>query len=261
MNKFLCCFLILFSLQVQALDEIKTIDLSPYFKDYRESTFVLYDTNKKHFQIHNPELAEKRRSPCSTFKIPNSLIGLDSGVIKDQNHLFKWDGTKRWNEHWNKDHTLKTAFKQSAVWYYQELARQVGTAKMRDYLNKLNYGNKDISGGINQFWLGDSLEISAMEQIRFLQKLYFNNLPIGQRNIDIVKDIMIYKTGDDFVLRGKTGSGWIEGETQWGWYGGYLETGEDVYIFAANIEAQENASGRTCRGIVINILKEMKLMD
>lgn len=243
-----------------ALDEIKSIDLSKYFKDFRESTFVLYDPAQQMFEIHDLDAAEVRRSPCSTFKIPNSLIGLESGVIKDKDHLLKWDGTKTWNENWNRDHTLETAFKHSTVWYFQELARLVGAEKMQGFVDQIDYGNKDISGGIDQFWLGDSLEISAMEQIRFLQKLYYNRLPFSQSIMDTVKDIMVYKTGDDYVLRGKTGSGFIEDETSWGWYVGYIEVKDKVYFFASNIEAKEGATGRGLRTIIVDILTDMKLI-
>lgn len=243
-----------------ALDEIKTIDLSKYFKDFRVSTFVMYDPEQKMFEIHNLDAAEIRRSPCSTFKIPNSLIGLESGVINNKDHVLKWDGTERWNENWNRDHTLESAFKHSTVWYYQELARQVGKATMQDFVDKMDYGNKDLSSGIDQFWLGNSLQISAMEQIRFLQKLYYNRLPFSPTNMDIVKEIMIYKTGDNYVLRGKTGSGFVEGETSWGWFVGYLEVKDKVYFFASNIEAKDDAWGPKVRDIVIDILTGMKLI-
>lgn len=249
------------TLQINALDEIEKIDLSSHFKDFRESAFVIYDMNNQIFKIHNMELANNRRSPCSTFKIPNSLIGLETGVIKDKDHVLKWDGTKRWNEQWNRDHTLESAFKNSVVWYYQELARQVGKEKMQEYIDKMDYGNKDISGGIDQFWLGDSLEISAMEQVRFLTKLVTNHLPFSQRNIDIVKEIMVYQRGYGYTLRGKTGSGFVENETSWGWYAGYIEHRNNVYVFASNAEAKEGATGRKVRDIAVTILKEMKLMQ
>lgn len=243
-----------------ALDGIRSIDLSPYFSGFRESTFVLYEPEEHQFQIYNQDAAEIRRAPCSTFKIPNSIIGLETGVIKDKNHVFKWDGTKRWLDVWNQDHTLETALKNSVVWYYQELARQVGKEKMQEFVDQIKYGNQDLSGAIDHFWLGDSLQISAMEQIRFLQRFYSNKLPFSQTNIDTVKEIMIYKTGDDFVLRGKTGSGMVKGETSWGWYVGYLESGGKVYIFAANAEAKEGATGRAVRDIVIQIFEDKGMM-
>jgi beta-lactamase class D len=188
---------------------------------------------------HDPARCAERFTPASTFKIPNSLIGLDSGVIPDENFVLPWDGQKRWVESWNKDHTLKTAFQVSAYWYYQELARRVGEERMREYVQRLGYGNQDISGGIDQFWLSaGGLRISQEEQIAFLERLYRSELPVSERAQAIVRDIMILETGDGWTLRGKTGLGgrddrWI------GWLVGYLEQGGAVYFYALNIEGPD----------------------
>jgi beta-lactamase class D len=38
--------------------------------------------------------------------------------------------------------------------------------------SKISYGNQDISGGIDQFWLSSSLKISPKEQADFMEALY-----------------------------------------------------------------------------------------
>jgi beta-lactamase class D len=114
--------------------------------------------------------AKERFLPASTFKIFNSLAALESGVIKDQDEIIKWDSIPRGWEKWDMDHNLRSAIKYSAVWFYQELARRIGEEKMRSYINKTGYGNKNIEGGIDLFWLQGELKISAMEQIEFLKK-------------------------------------------------------------------------------------------
>lgn len=236
------------------------IDFEKYFSDYK-GCFVLYDMKNDTYLIYNKEQAEKRISPCSTFKIFNSLVGLETGVIKDENFVIKWDGVKiNFGENWNQDHTLKSAIKYSVLWYYKELARRVGEEKMLYYLNKADYGNEDISGGIDNFWLRSSFKVSAFEQINFLKKFINYNLPFSKRSVDIVKDIIILDKNDKFVLRGKTGSGYENKKWILGWFIGYLETDGNTYIFAVNMEGEDDASGANAKKITYEILKELNLI-
>ncbi|OWY25530.1 hypothetical protein C7N43_20225, partial [Sphingobacteriales bacterium UPWRP_1] len=125
-----------------------------------DGSFVLYDPQTDKYVFYNPNQFEQTFSPASTYKICNSLIGLETGVIKDENFVIPWDSVTRQNPNWNSDHDLKTAFKNSTVWYYQELARRVGRQQMKYWLDKANYGNADTSGGIDKFWLTGGLRIS-----------------------------------------------------------------------------------------------------
>ena len=118
-----------------------------------QGTFVLYDLQHDRYQVSERHRADTRFIPASTFKIPNSLIALDTGVVTDEHHVFSWDKTMREEESWNRDHTLRTALKYSVVPVYQGVARQIGVQRMQEYVTKFQYGNTDISGGIDQFWL------------------------------------------------------------------------------------------------------------
>jgi bla regulator protein BlaR1 len=238
---------------------IELIDFKEFFTNY-EGTFVLYDTTEDTYVIYNKTQAEKRLSPCSTFKIFNSLVGLETGVIKDENYIIKWDKRKYEFERWNRDHTLKSAIENSVVWYYQELAGRVGKKKMEEYIDKVNYGNKDISGGIDKFWLRSSLKISAIEQIEFLKKLLLYDLPFSKRNIEIVKNIIILDKTDKYILRGKTGSGREKGKDILGWFVGFIKVNNKTYIFATNIEAPDGAWGIEAKKITFEILKKLKII-
>lgn len=235
-------------------------DLSTYFNGY-DGCFVLYDTQNNTYTIHNKEKSTKRLPPNSSFKIYNSLIGLESGVLKDENTMFKWDGTKHSIESWNRDHTLATAISNSVVWYYKILATQVGEKRMQEYIDKLGYGNKDISGGIDKFWLQSSIKISPMEQVELLRKLYSYELPFSKENIDIVKKIIILSEEDGTIFRGKTGGGMKGNNFINGWFVGYIEKDDKTYFFAANIEAEKEASGQNAKGITIKILKDKGLLN
>ncbi|MBK8852777.1 MAG: class D beta-lactamase [Saprospiraceae bacterium] len=139
-----------------------------------EGSFVLYDPQTAKYIFYNQDQYKQTFSPASTFKICNSLIGLETGLIQDENFIIPWDSVTR-NLVWDKDHDMKTAFANSTVWYYQELAKRVGGQKMKYWLDKTNYGNADTSGGIDRFWLTGGLRISPEQQIDFLKRLHDKN--------------------------------------------------------------------------------------
>ncbi|NJE06794.1 class D beta-lactamase, partial [Thermococcus sp. M36] len=144
------------------------------------------------FIIHNlSRYKDSAYLPASTFKIVNSLIGLQTGKIVNEKMIIKWDGVKRWNEAWNKDLTMEEAFKLSAVPYYQEVARRIGKDTMQRWLDSLHYGNKKIGGPIDSFWLNNSLKITADEQLGLVKRLYFDQLPFDKRSQAIVKKVML----------------------------------------------------------------------
>lgn len=231
-------------------------DFGKYFQQAGvKGTFLLYDLKKNQYLVYNAKRANTRYVPASTFKIFNSLVALKTGVVKDENEVIKWDGVKREIPEWNQDHTMKTAIKVSAVWFYQELARRIGEQRMQNYINLTNYGNRDIGGGIDQFWLTGDLRITPKEQIDFLVKLHNNNLPFSPRAIAIVKNIITTEETEDYVLRGKTG--W-EGKV--GWYVGYLERGGNTYFFATQLDIAKAKDTKARIGITRSILKAMGLL-
>jgi beta-lactamase class D len=224
-------------------------------------SFALHDLNNDSYVFCNEAQFKKPFIPASTFKICNSLIGLETGVIKDENFVIKWDGMVRPVVDWNKDQDLRTAFKNSTVPYYQELARRVGGKRMKYWLDKAKYGNADTSGGIDRFWLTGGLRITPEQQIIFLLRLYKNDLPFSVRSIDIVKRIMIAQDTTGYVLRAKTGSGEQENKNI-GWYVGYLESVKGTYFFATCIQAADPDIPvflKARKEITNDILKSLKL--
>lgn len=256
--------------EINNTEKVLNEDLSKYFTGY-EGSFVLFDKNKNEYTVFNQPKSQKQVPPCSTFKIINSLIGLETKVLEDENTSFKWDGTDYSIESWNKDQTLKSAVSNSVVWYFQILASKIGEDKMQDYINKTNYGNKDISGGITKFWLQSSLKTSPIEQVNILRKFYDYQLPFSKRNIDIVKNVIVLTTENGIKLSGKTGSGskpnnnTPESKYISGWFVGYIEKNKDVYFFATNIEANEttekSAGGQEAKEIALKILKDKNYLN
>jgi len=235
-------------------------NIKKFFKSHK-GAFELYDMhNKKYFRYNEARCAE-RFLPASTFKIPNSLIGLETKVIENENYVIKWDGINRWSKDWNRDHTLSSAIHYSVVPYYQELARRVGLEQYKKWLDAISYGNQVIGEKIDTFWLDNSLKISADEQIAFLKRFYDYKLPFSKRTIDIVKRIMSEEKYEHSVLKYKTGTGTKEDGTFLGWLVGYVEKEKNVYLFAFNIEAKTFDEVRKLRDkIPRKILEQLKIL-
>jgi len=238
-------------------DEV--VDLTSTFPGFR-ATLVVRDVTTGRSVRHDPALSATRRSPCSTFKIPNSLIGLETGVIPDAAFVIAWDGKTRDVAAWNHDHDLRSAIRDSVVWYYQELARRVGEERMQRWVHALRYGNEDTSGGIDRFWLGSSLRISANEEVDFIARLHTGELPVSSRSVRIVKEILVQESVPGYVYRGKTGSCQDPGAAvPHGWWVGSVEHDRRLSVFAARIEG-EGASGRVCRPMAETALARLGVL-
>lgn len=239
-------------------------DLSSYFDGY-DGTFVLYDLKKRTYTVYNKEKSEKRVSPNSTFKIPHALVGLQTGVLQDADTVLRWDGTEYPFPEWNRDQTLTEAIQNSTIWYFQEVAQRVGPVREKRYLQVFRYGNRDLSGGLTNFWLQSSLKISPKEQVDFLRRFYTYHLPVSKRNIDIVKEILVLEEKNGALLSGKTGTGWKDAELNGipinGYFVGYVEKDGNAYFFVTNIEAEDHATGGNAKAITLQILRDKKLFD
>lgn len=225
-------------------------------------TIIVYNLNKNNFTLYNEKQSNNGILPASTFKIYNALIALETQVAPAKDFVIEWDGITYQFPEWNKDQTMESAFQNSVVWYFQELARRIGKAKMGRYINELNYGNMDISQGIDTFWLEGNLKISAKEQLDLLVQLYNNTLPFSDSSQDIVKEIMILEKNLKYTLRGKTGTVDRLADVYYNWFVGYLEQNNNVYFFATNLKKAKSDSGGfgEAKEITIKILKEMKLL-
>ena len=249
-------FLIVFSLS----QETASIDLSNFFNGF-EGTFVILDAQNNTIDRYNIPQSEERISPCSTYKIAHSLFALDSGILKDANHVLKWDGNYRRVSEWNTNLTLREAIAVSAVPHFMHLANKIGSRRMKDYISKTNYGNQDISGGITKFWLENSLKISAVEQVKFVNSMLQYRLPVSKHAVDTVKEVLKVGTTPKGVLYGKTGSGVDKSSgLKLGWFVGFVESENKIYIFATNIKSSKKSNGRKAKEITKNILSYMNFL-
>lgn len=215
--------------------------VAPLFEDRDiKGTIVIASVHDDRTIIYNKRRAEQRFSPASTFKIFNTLIALDQSAISDKYDVFQWDGQRHEFAVWNSDQTLASAFKVSCVWCYQELASRVGKEAYRHHLAQAEYGTLASDFDVRNFWLDDSLQVSALEQIDLLKKVYLHTLPFSPRTYATLKDIMRVQQTSAYTLYAKTG--WSARTIpQIGWYVGYVETAGDIWVFAMNMELRSEA--------------------
>ena len=202
-------------------------------------TFVLYDVTANTYIGHDKARAERRYVPASTFKIPNSLIGLSVGAVKSVDEVLPYRGDPQpFIKAWGKDMGLREAIALSNVPIYQELARRIGLDRMRNNVSSMNYGNKEIGITVDNFWLNGPLKISALEQTQFLAKLAQGALPFPQAFQKSVREIVLLEQGENWRLYGKTG--WQNAPDQGvGWWVGWVQKDGHVYAFALNIDIQK----------------------
>lgn len=258
---FLLGFGLIFQLSV--CQRVTEKDFSAQFKKYGiDGCFVLYDQSGNSYVRYNPSLCDSGYIPASTFKIPNSVIALEEGLIKDTSEVIRWDGHEWPNKNWNQDQTLRTAIKYSCVWVYVDFAEQIGIEKYTARLKSFNYGNQDLTGPPTRFWLNGPFRISANQQIDFLKKFYNYSLPVSRLSIDIVRDIIVLEKADTWKLSGKTGTGMLNDTAYIMWLVGYLEKENKPYFFAMNFKTSEfEKSSKARYSITKDILKELKLIE
>lgn len=220
-----------------------TIDNSfkKYFDEQKsDGCFALFNNGNGQFTIYN--LARYRDSsflPASTFKIINSLIGLQTGVISSDSMVIKWDGKTREVAAWNQDHSMYSAFRASSVPYYQEVARRIGKDTLQRWLDSLAYGTKKITSAIDTFWLDNSLKISPDEQLGIVKRLYFNQLPFFDNYELMVRNAMLMEDKPTHSLSYKTGLATKADGTPVTWVIGWIEENRHPYFFVLNMETKD----------------------
>ena len=230
-----------------------------------KGAILMYDAQTDVYYSNDFEWSKKGQLPASTFKIPNSIIALETGVVENERTLFQWNGKKRALKNWEQDLIFKEAFHFSCVPCYQEVARDIGLDRMKDYLKKLNYGNIHVDAAtIDNFWLEGESRINQFQQIDFLKRLYQSALPISERTDSLMKELMVIEETEDYKLSGKTGWSISNGSNN-GWYVGYIESKKKVYYFATNVAPKEQFNmdlfARVRKEVTNEALKEMGIIQ
>lgn len=237
--------------------------LKKYFDENNvDGCFALMDNASGKFTVYN--LSRYRDSsylPASTFKIVNSLIGLQTGKIVNDSMVIKWDGVKRPVEDWNKDLSMYEAFRVSAVPYYREVARRIGKDTMQYWLDSLKYGASNdttlfkLRSAVDTFWLDNTLKITPDQNLGLVKQLYFNQLPFFKSYQEMVKRAMLFENNTQYRLGYKTGWGYTEKNHSIGWVTGWVEENNHPYFFVLNIESSNR--DYDMKAVRIKMLKDI----
>ena len=242
------------------------VNLAHFFAGV-EGTFVLLDAATGETLVHDADRAATPFLPASTYKIPHTLIALEAEVADGPDFSLEWDpetvpAEPWWPEGWTRDQTLAQAFSGSVVWYYQEVARRIGPEQMESALARFQYGNGDLSAGLDSFWLNGAFGISAEEQAFFLQRLLRGDFGLSEKTMAAVKELLLIEEEPGHRLSGKTG--WVgfgdPSAPQVGWFVGYLESDRGTFIFALNLDIQSTEDVGRRTGITRDILGSLELL-
>ena len=251
--------------------ETVCVDWSEYFNGLN-GTAVVYDASEGQYTVYNQELAETRRPPCSTFKIISSLIALENKIIIPENSTRTWSGEIFWNEDWNRDINFSEAFRTSCVWYFRQVVDDIGKERMQRELDKLRYGNCDISdweGRLNTnnnnraltgFWIESSLMISPREQVEVMERIFGSGSDYSEETRNELKKVMRLpeqeKSG--ISVYGKTGLGVTDGITVDAWFTGFAERAEGNVYFCVRLGRTEgmDVSSTLAKEIAMKIVSD-----
>jgi beta-lactamase class D len=248
----------------------RTEVVRPDFRQILDSANVVgsvlvYDPQSNIAYSNDFKRCDRGYLPASTFKIPNSIIALETGVVEDDSTLFKWNGEKRRLPAWEQDLIFRDAFRLSCVPCYQEIARKIGVERMIKYLASLGYGNMVVdSATIDLFWLEGESKITMNQQLDFLFRFYKSEMPITERTHQIMKRLMLIESNDSWTFSGKTG--WVtRNGNNIGWFVGYIEKGNNVFFVITNIEPNESFNmdffPKIRAQISLGALKKLKLIE
>ncbi len=209
-------------------------DFAKYYSQYRLSgNFVLYDLKKDKYIYYNQGQAQQAYPPGGTFKLFLSLVGFETGNIQSPGV-----DVSELKTTWKPEREAKAVYQSSSVHYYEILSHNIGQPEIKNWMDKVQYGNADTSGGIPRFWQNGGLKISSDAQVAFMRRLYEHKLPFSEVNMEKVKGMMAIEDTMGYSLKGKTG--WAEEDNEdIGWFVGYIETKDDTFFFANCIQSTD----------------------
>jgi len=239
------------------ISKIETID-NLFRSEGIVATFVAETAKREKTFVYNDPRSVERFSPASTFKIPNTLIALQTLVVTSEDSLFEWDGIDKGIPQWNMNQTLASAFKVSCVWCFQEIARKVGVKRYQSALAVLDYGNQLVGQEVDAFWLNGDLQISAREQIEFLRKLSQYAVPFRREHIETLKSIMLIEQTDSYSIYAKTG--WAATVPQVAWYVGFVIKGDETWLFAMNMRVDRPEQAKLQKEFTVRSLRVLEII-
>jgi beta-lactamase class D len=151
----------------------------PHISPPRHECAIVEGPDGKRRVIGDTPECEVKTAPASTFKVPHTLIALETGVVTNALAIVPWDGKRQTFPAWERDHSLDSAVKASVLPFFRRTAAAIGRDRMTAYLKRLRYGSDAFEGELTSFWLNGDLVISPLEQIDFMSRLARGALPVA----------------------------------------------------------------------------------
>jgi beta-lactamase class D len=221
-----------------------------------EENFILINGSTNEIVAEFGPHINERVTPACSFNIVLSLMGYDTGILKDEKTPV-WDfqeGYDDFSEAWKDSQTPKSWMTRSCVWYSKILGLQLGLERIQRYLTLFEYGNQDMSAGLTMpgpmdpAWVGSSLEISPREQVDFIRKMIQGHLPVSKNAIQMTK-LLIFKEElpQGWKLYGKTGLAFRKDslDVKVRWFVGWIESDHAFFPFAYQMQENEIDAGQT----------------
>jgi beta-lactamase class D len=207
---------------------------------------MLVDNGVKVREFHHGLTADDRFPPCSTYKLPHALIGLDAGAIRLDTH-FQCNPKECHADHGDCD--LPKAIRESCVSYFRQVAARLGRSGEEAGLKKLGYPRRKVPEAVGAFWLTDrGFAVSTLEQLAFFRRFYTEALPVDPAYLDAVRQMSVRTSLPRFTIAGKTGSG-----KKHGWFVAEIDRGGRKWWLALLIRG-EGASGMKGEEIIHRLL-------
>lgn len=113
---------------------------------------------------------------------------------------------------------------------------------------------------VDHFWLDGTLQISAIEQTRFLARLAQGQLPMAPGAQQAVRDITLLERGTHWVLHGKTGWENAPGSGV-GWWVGWVDHQGRIDSFALNMDIVQASDAPKRSALGKSCLKALGFLD
>lgn len=223
--------------------------LKKYFDSAQvQGSFAFLNNQIGDIHVYNMKIDTLRVSPGGTFKIAETLIGVETARLTDGSTVLKNTGDSS-----TRGITLKEAFDQNNLAFFQDLAKKIGPDTMQIWMDSLKYGNMKTQP-FDSFWINGQLKISPDEQLGLMYKIYFDQLHFQKYAQDIVRQLMLKEDNTLYKLSYTTSEA-MDGNQPLAWICGWIEENRHVYFFVSVIKSEQQKED--LQKVVLRITKNI----
>ena len=228
-------------------------DLKSFFDEKKvDGCFTMLDNATGEITVYNMGLDTMRFLPAETFDVLNGMVALHTGVLTDEKMNLSISNLDSNNV--SKNVNITESFKSNSIPFFQQVAKNIGYDTLQSWVDSVSYGNKKLGEQVDQTWINNSTKISPDEQLGFMKRLYFEQLPFRKSVQLSMKELMVVNDNTDYKLSYKTGSGKNEKNENIGWMIGWIEENRHVYFFVTLLQSPKEEVNKNSIDITNSIL-------